>query len=441
MTNIINMANIACDKPIRCAIYTRKSKEEGLEQEFNSLDSQRVLAERYIQSQAGKGWTVLPKHYDDGGFSGGNMDRPALQELLRDIESGTVDCVVTYRLDRVSRSLFDFAKIIHIFDERSVIFDTVTESFSSANPSGRLMLNMLLSFAQYEREVTIDRVRDKFSESRRKGIWMGGFPPLGYDVKDRKLVVNESEARIVKLIYGRFLETESCRQVADEMNQAKYKTKASKTKGGKLFDPNYVRKILMNVQYKGLVRHKENVYKGEHEAIIDEETWDKVQQIFIPNDAHRKRYATQSPAMLRGLIGCGACGCGMTPTSGNNHGLIYRYYACNNHLKSRSCRGLKIVPAEEIERRVIAEVLKKIRTPEVILDIQELNKANQKLSSDDIKVMVDNVAEVWNALCPNEQRKIVRLLVTGVDLYETHLDLKINLHGFNKLLLEFGENV
>ena len=441
MTNIINMANTASNKPIKCAIYTRKSKEEGLEQEFNSLDSQRVLAERYIQSQAGKGWTVLPKHYDDGCYTGGNMDRPALQELLDDIESGTVDCVVTYKLDRVSRSLFDFAKIIHIFDEYRVIFDTVTESFSSANPSGRLMLNMLLSFAQYERELTIDRVRDKFSESSKKGLWMGGHPPLGYDVKDRKLVVNEGEAKIVKLIYKRFLETESCRRVADGLNRAKHRTKSVKTYGGKLFDPNGVRKILLNIQYKGYVRHKDNVYKGEQEAIIEEEVWDNVQKIFTHNDAHRKRYATQSPAMLRGLIDCGACNCGMTPTAGNNHGLTYRYYTCNNHLKSRSCRGLKIVPAEGIERRVMEEVLKKIRTSEVILNIQELNKTNRKLSPDDLKVMVDNVAEVWNALCPNEQRKIVRMLVANVVLYESHVDIEINLQGFNRLLLEFSESV
>ncbi|MDR2067538.1 MAG: recombinase family protein, partial [Holosporaceae bacterium] len=423
-----------------CAIYTRKSNEEGLDQEFNSLDSQRVLAERYIQSQAGRGWTALPKRYDDGGFSGGNMDRPALTELLNDIQSGLIDCVVTYKLDRVSRSLFDFTKIIHIFDEHDVIFDTVTESFSSANPSGRLMVNMLLSFAQYERELAIDRVRDKISESKKKGIWMGGHPPLGYDVKDRKLVINKDEAMLVKLIYKRFLETESCRKIADELNKAKYRTKANKTKGGKAFDPNYVRKILLNVQYKGCVRHKENVYKGEQEAIIDEETWDRVQSIFRPNDAHRKRYATQSPAMLRGLIGCGACNCGMTPTSGVNHGLTYRYYACNNHLKSRSCRGLKIVPAEEIERRVTEEVLKKIRTSEVILNIQELNKANRKLSPEDLKIMVDNVSEVWNALCPNEQRKIVRMLIAKVDIYENCMDLEINLQGFNRLLLEFSEN-
>ncbi|GHU20773.1 hypothetical protein FACS189472_12690 [Alphaproteobacteria bacterium] len=347
---------------------------------------------------------------------------------------------MTYKLDRVSRSLFDFTKIIHIFDENKVIFDTVTESFSSANPSGRLMLNMLLSFAQYERELTIDRVRDKFSESRKKGLWMGGPPPLGYDVKDRKLLINEDEAKVVRLIFKRFLLTESCRQVADELNKAKYRTKAHKKMGGKLFDPNYLRRLLTNVQYKGCVKHKENIYKGEHEAIIDEETWESVQKIFQPNNAHGKRYATRSPAMLKGLISCGACNCGMIPTSSNNHGLTYRYYVCNNHLKSRSCNSLKIVPAEEIEKGVVQEVLKKIRTSEVVMNIHELNKSSKKLSPDDLKIMIDNISEVWNALCPNEQRKIVRLLIAEVDLYETHLDLEINLNGFNKLLLEFNEH-
>jgi hypothetical protein len=243
----------------------------------------------------------------------------------------------------------------------------------------------------------------------------------------------------VKIIYNRFIETESCRRIADELNRVKYRTKSVGNHGGKAFDPNYVRKILLNVQYKGCVKHKENVYKGEQEAIIDEETWDRAQSIFTPNDAHRKRYATQSPAMLRGLIDCGACNCGMTPTSGNNHGLTYRYYACNNHLKSRSCRGLRIVPAEEIERQITKEVLKKIRTSEIIMNIQELNKANQKLSPDDLKATVDNVSEVWNALCPNEQRKIVRMLIANVDIYENCMDLEINLQGFNRLLLEFNE--
>lgn len=426
---------------VRCAIYTRKSNEEGLEQEFNSLDSQRVLAERYIQSQQEKGWTVLPKHYNDGGYSGGNMDRPALQDLLDDIESGAIDCVVTYKLDRVSRSLFDFTKIIHIFDQHKVIFDTVTESFSSANPSGRLMLNMLLSFAQYERELTIDRVRDKIAESKKKGMWMGGFPPLGYDVKNRKLLINKAESEIVKIIYNRFLETESCRKIADELNKAGHRTKVGKTNGGKLFNPNYVRNVLLNVQYKGCVKHRENVYKGEHEAIIDEEIWDKVQKIFKPNDGHRKRYATQSPAMLKGLLTCGVCNCGMIPTSGNNHGLVYRYYACNNHLKTRICRSvMKIVPAEEIESRVVQEVWKKIRTSEVIMNIYELNKIEKKLSQNDIKALIDNVVDVWNALHPKEQRKIVRLLIARIDLHESHMDLEINLDGFNQLLLEFNED-
>jgi hypothetical protein len=224
------------------------------------------------------------------------------------------------------------------------------------------------------------------------------------------------------------------------MNKAKHRTKASKTKGGKLFNPNYVRKVLLDIQYKGYVSHKGEIYKGQHEAIIDEETWENAQKIFKPNGAHSKRYATHSPAMLKGLISCGACNCGMTPTSSNNHGLTYRYYVCNNHLKSRSCDGLKIVPAEEVEKRVTQEVLKKIRSSEIIMNIHELNKASKKLSQDDLKIMIDNIYEVWNALCPREQRKIVRLLIAKVDLHESHMDLEINLEGFNKLLLEFNEN-
>jgi site-specific DNA recombinase len=229
--------------------------------------------------------------------------------------------------------------------------------------------------------------------------------------------------------------------VADELNRQKYRTKASKTKGGKMFDPNYVRKVLKDIQYKGLVRHKDNVYKGEHEAIVDEATWDSAQKIFAPNANHSQRYATRSPAMLKGLLGCGVCGCGMTPTSSNNHGLTYRYYACNNHLKTRSCYSpMKIVPADEIERRVVEEVLKKIRTAEIIMNVYELNKSVGKLSRDDIKILINNVSEVWNSLCPNEQRKIVRMLILNVDLYESHMDLEIDLEGFNRLLLEFSEN-
>jgi hypothetical protein len=251
----------------------------------------------------------------------------------------------------------------------------------------------------------------------------------------------EEEAKVVRLIFERFLEIKSCRQITDELNKAKYRTKASKTKGGKLFNPGYVRKVLKDIQYKGFVRHKDNIYKGEHVAIIDEETWESAQKIFTTNDAHSKSYATRSPAMLKGLLRCGVCECGMTPTTSNNHGLTYRYYACNNHLKSRSCIGLKIVPAEEIERRVVEEVLKNIRTSEVIMNIHEMNKAAQKLSQNDIKAMIDNISDVWNALCPSEQRKIVRMLIAKVELHENHMDLEINLEGFNRLLLEFHQPV
>ena len=248
MNNKINVSSVTL---VRCGIYTRKSSEEGLEQEFNSLDAQRIAAEKYIQSQGGKGWIVVPKHYDDGGYSGGNMTRPALQELLKDIERKQIDCVVTYKLDRLSRSLLDFASIMGTFDSNGVMFDTVTESFSSASSSGRLMLNMLLSFAQYERELTGERIRDKFAESKKKGLWMGGYPLLGYDIKNRKLVINEEEAKVVNLVYKRYIETESCTLIADELNRNGYRSKPrphakGKNKGGKLYDRKAIRRILEN---------------------------------------------------------------------------------------------------------------------------------------------------------------------------------------------------
>ncbi len=276
------------------------------------MDAQRISAEKYIQSQEGKGWIVITKHYDDGGFSGGNINRPALQELLNDIERNQIDCVVTYKLDRLSRSLLDFASIMNTFDGNDVIFDTVTESFSSASFSGRLMLNMLLSFAQYEREFTGGRIRDKFVESKKKGMWMGGYPMLGYDITDRKLVINEEEAKVVKMIYDRFIETESCTVIVNELNRNGYRSKSrthtdKRNNGEKLYSKTTVRRILEKPYYKGDVSHKGNLYKGLHEAIIDEDIWSKVQKIFAKNK-NTKHQKKLSPYPLKGLLKCGCCG-------------------------------------------------------------------------------------------------------------------------------------
>ncbi|GHT92024.1 integrase [Alphaproteobacteria bacterium] len=428
---------------VRCAIYTRKSSEEGLEQEFNSLDAQRIAAENYIRSQQGKGWIILPQHYDDGGFSGGNMNRPALTELLKDIEYGRVDCVVTYKLDRLSRSLLDFASIMNTFDSNNVMFDTVTESFSSASSSGRLMLNMLLSFAQYERELTGERIRDKFAESKKKGMWMGGYPILGYDIKERKLLINEEEAVVIKLIYERFIETESCTLIADELNRKGCRSKPrpqdkGKNKGEKLYDPKAIRRILENPYYKGYVTHKGELYKGQHEAIIAEETWSKVQEIFSKNKStkHQKK---SSPYPLKGLLKCGTCGATMSPTACNNHGLKYRYYTCNNHIRFKRCNSaVKNVPADSIESRVIEEVLQKLKSPEVMLKIQELAKENT-VDEKQLQTSLQNLSETWTYLYPQEQMRIMKLLVDFIEIKEDSLNIQMNMDGFNTLLLGLGE--
>jgi DNA invertase Pin-like site-specific DNA recombinase len=430
-------------KIIQCAIYTRKSSEEGLEQDFNSLDAQRVAAEKYIQSQCGKGWVVLPQHYDDGGFSGGNMGRPALTEMLNDIELKKIDCVVTYKLDRLSRSLLDFASIMNVFDTNDVIFDTVTESFSSASSSGRLMLNMLLSFAQYERELTGERIRDKFAESKKKGMWMGGYPPLGYDVKDRKLLINEDEAKVVKLIYERFIETESCTLIAGELNRRGYRSKLrpnakGKNGGEKLYDRKAIRRILENPHYKGYVTHKGTIYKGQHEAIIDEEIWGKVREILLKNQ-NTKHQKKSSPYSLKGLLKCGSCGVTMTPTACNNHGLKYRYYTCSNHIRFKSCKSaVRNVPAEGIEAKVIDEILLKLKSPEVMLKTHELAKENA-VNDTQLRSSLRNISETWRYLYPQEQIKIAQLLVDFIELKENGLNIQMNLNGFNTLLLGLGE--
>ena len=256
-------------RKLRCAIYTRKSSEEGLEMEFNSLDAQREAALAYIQSQKHEGWVLVPDRYDDGGFSGGSMERPALQRLLRDVESGRIDVIVVYKVDRLSRSLTDFARIVEVLDKHNVSFVSITQQFNTTSSMGRLTLNILLSFAQFEREVIGERIRDKFAASRRKGMWMGGTPPLGYDVVDRKLVVNEAEAELVRLIFARFLQLGSATALARELRKAGHTTKCWTTQDGrhrrgKPIDKGVIYKILNNRVYLGDAVHKGTSHPGEH---------------------------------------------------------------------------------------------------------------------------------------------------------------------------------
>ena len=284
-------------KRVRCAIYTRKSTEEGLEQEFNSLDAQREACEAYIQSQRGQGWVIQRKRYDDGGISGGTMHRPALQDLLADIGKGEVDLVVVYKVDRLTRSLTDFARIIETFDARGVSFVSVTQQFNTANSMGRLTLHVLLSFAQFEREVTAERIRDKIAASKKKGMWMGGPVPLGYDVNDRRLVATRIEADTVNQIFRLYVELGTVRRLQDELDRLGIVTKrrvhkTGKQTGGKPFSRGNLYQLLSNPIYIGRIPHKGEAYPGEHDAIVELDTW----QAAYPGDAEspipvRKGYA------------------------------------------------------------------------------------------------------------------------------------------------------
>jgi site-specific DNA recombinase len=263
---------------VRCAIYTRKSTEEGLEQEFNSLDAQRESAEAYIKSQQHEGWTCVPDRYDDGGFTGGNMDRPALRRLMADIEAGRIDCVVVYKVDRLSRSLLDFAQLMAKFDKHQIAFVSVTQQFNTTNSMGRLMLNVLLSFAQFEREIISERTRDKIAATRRKGKWCGGLPPLGYDVIDTKLVLNQTEAEQVRAIFDLYVQHEGLVAVVQELDARGWRTKQwttkkGTTKGGRAYDKNMLYGMLRNVTYLGKLKYKSEVHEGEHEPIIIGATW------------------------------------------------------------------------------------------------------------------------------------------------------------------------
>ena len=322
---------------LRCAIYTRKSTEEGLEQDFNSLDAQREACEAFIVSQKHEGWVALPTHYDDGGYSGGTLERPALQRLLADIRGSKVDVVVVYKIDRLTRSLLDFAKIVEVFDAHGVSFVSVTQAFNTATSMGRLTLNVLLSFAQFEREVTGERIRDKIAASKKKGMWMGGYPPLGYDVKDRKLVVNEAEAETVRYIFRRYQELRSVRLLKEHLDAAGIVSKRrtapdGRPYGGKPIARGALYHMLQNRIYRGEIVHKDQAYPGEHDPIIDDDLWQEVQTTLATNRVDRGAgKGNRHLSLLAGLI-YDAHGEPMTPSHAVKKGVRYRYYVSKSLL-------------------------------------------------------------------------------------------------------------
>ena len=318
-------------KRVRCAIYTRKSSEEGLEQAFNSLDAQREACAAFVLSQRHEGWAALPTLYDDGGYSGGTIERPALQRLIADIEAGQIDVVVVYKVDRLTRALSDFAKLVEVFDRLGVSFVSITQQFNTTTSMGRLTLNVLLSFAQFEREVIGERVRDKIAASKKKGMWMGGNPPLGYDVKDRKLVVNKVEARTVVHIFQRYLALKSVRDLKEDLAATGIRSKRRLRPDGTEFGQRELARgalygMLQNRIYRGEITHKGNSYPGEHPAIIDQQLWDEVQELVAKNRVERATGArAKYPSLLGGLV-FDTTGERLTPTYAIKKGTRYRYY-------------------------------------------------------------------------------------------------------------------
>ena len=434
----------AAAKVTPCTIYTRKSNAEGLDMEFNSLDAQREAAEAFIASQRGEGLIAMPEHYDDGGFSGGNIERPALRRLLNDIEAGRIGAVVTYKVDRLSRSLLDFAKLMEIFERQGVSFISVTQQFNSATSMGRLTLNVLLSFAQFEREVIGERIRDKIAMQKAKGKNCGGVPPLGYDVVDHKLVVNHAEAETVRHIFQRFIQMGSATQLVRELKNDGFRTKSwttvkGRTREGRPFDKLQLYRLLKNRKYIGEITHGEKVYPGEHDAIIDRDLWDKTQAVFAGNRHERANATrTQTPALLKGVLKCGHCGGGMGITYTRKGARMYRYYLCVQAAKNgRATCPVKSVSAGDIEAAVAGQVRAALRDPQYMAGtIRAIEAEEPDIEPGAVARAIHAVEATWDALFPVEQARIVRLLVESAVLHPDGLTLNFRDGGFNAFARE-----
>ena len=425
-------------RKLRCAIYTRKSSEEGLEQEFNSLHAQREACESYIASQRSEGWVLVRDQYDDGGISGGTLERPGLKRLLADIEEGLVDVVVVYKIDRLSRSLMDFSKLVEVFDRNGVTFVSVTQSFNTTTSMGRLTLNILLSFAQFEREVTAERIRDKVRASRMKGIWMGGCPPLGYQVKDRKLVENPGDAAHVRWVFARFIEIGSGTELARELAE-----RGVTTAKGHLIDKKFIYRMLNNRVYIGEAVHKGTGYPGEHTAIIDRETWDNVHSILT--ESPRKRAArtrADTPALLKGLL-YGPDGAAFSPTHTRKGSRLYRYYVSQTVLKhgAGSC-SIGRVPAGEIEAAVIDQLRAVFRQPEIIAGTWKAARAQESgITEANAREALTRLDPLWGELFPAEQARIMGLLVERVDIGTEGMNVRLRMDGLAVLAREMTPDI
>ncbi|MGA7864252.1 MAG: recombinase family protein [Stellaceae bacterium] len=412
---------------VRCAIYTRKSSEEGLEQEFNSLQAQREACEAFIASQRHEGWVCVRAGYDDGGFSGATMDRPALQRLLADIAAGRVDTIIVYKIDRLTRSLADFAKIVEVLDARGASFVSVTQQFNTTTSMGRLTLNILLSFAQFEREVIGERIRDKIAASKRKGMWMGGIPPLGYRAQGGKLFVIESEAEIVRMIFRRYAELGSVRLLKEELEARGIKSKSWTTAsgrrvGGKPFSRGALYLMLQNRLYRGEIVHTGQSYPGEHTSIIDQPLWDAVQAQLATNTAERNSGTrTPQPSLLAGMLFDGD-GNRMTPTHATKKGTRYRYYVSRPLItddQTEGSAGLRI-SAAQIEQAVTS------RMRQWLVDPGSVYQAIRLADPSAQRRLIARAAEIgksWSELPATRQRAFLTALIERIDVAANRIDI------------------
>lgn len=420
---------------IRCAIYTRKSTEEGLDQDFNSLDAQREACAAYVLSQASLGWKEISQHYDDGGISGGTMDRPALQDLLQDIKAGKVEVVVVYKIDRLTRSLMDFAKIVEVFDAQKVSFVSITQQFNTLSSMGRLTLNVLLSFAQFEREVTAERIRDKIAASKRKGMWMGGAVPLGYSTRDKKLLVNPVEAETVRMIFRLYREIGSVRKLKEHLDRLGTMTKPRLRKngywsGGKPFTRGHLYWLLSNPIYAGLIRHKDRIAKGQHEAIIDHETWETTQASLTGKAPFQRAPAAAKvrgggTRVLAGLL-YDETGDRLSPSHANKNGVRYRYYISQRLMQAgRKDSSAWRVPTKVVEDIVIAELANLLADTD---KLQMIIKA-ERLAITELETLTAKAKSLRDTLInvsAHRIKEVIRSIVVRITIEPGRLTLAID---------------
>lgn len=436
---------------INCAIYIRKSTEEGLDQDFNSLDNQYEFCYNYIVSQNDPSLHLVQTRYDDGGYSGGSMNRPALQRLLEDIRSGLVNRIIIYRIDRLTREIRDFFKLLDIFEKYNVEFISVRENqyYNTTTAIGRLMVNMFLVFAQFERENAGDRIRDKIANSKAKGMWMGGIPPLGYDIGDRCLVINENEATIIRFIYQTFINTHSIADTTDMVNNACYRTKYhtsrnGRTSGGRKFSTASIQRILQNPLYKGLVVHKEKQYLGQHQPIIDAEQFDLVQTIFASHALQRppRRAKTENrvsePSILTGLIHCGCCNSAMTPSFTTKGSIHYRYYRCYRRTRKLDNKcPINQIRSSEIERVVMEQVLTILKTKEFFI---KYIATHREIEVSTTHYLFNDLDNIWDNLFETEKIRILKELIAKVTVYADHIVIDVKKSGLSNVFAELLEN-